>query len=95
MRIYVEAKVLAVEQERDTVVYGKNKTKFAMIILQTLDGETLCTRCYGRDRVAICKEKFQTEEYAEFVLTIVGRKVCGEGYDTPLYTNEVHIKWIL
>lgn len=96
MRIYVKGKVLAVEGEKDVLVYGK-KSKAASIVIQTLDGENFCTKCFGREKVNVCKEKLKSEEFAEFVITMVGRALTGKGEhpDQTIYVNEVSIKWIL
>lgn len=96
MRIYVKGKVLAVEGERDALVYGK-KSRAASIVIQTLDGENFCAKCFGREKVNVCKEKLKSEEFAEFVITMVGRALTGKGEkpDEKIYVNEVSIKWIL
>lgn len=96
MRIYVKGKVIAVENERDAVVYGK-KSRVATIVMQTLDGENFCAKCFGREKVNVCKEKLKCESYAEFVITITGRALTGKGEhpDQIIYVNDVSIKWIL
>lgn len=95
MRIYVKAKVLSVENEGDIVV-RKRLTHAAQIVLQTLDGETLCAACWGKERVQVFKEKQLSGDYAETVLTLVGRVLDLEnGKEQYKYVNNLSVKWIM
>lgn len=95
MRIFAQAKVLAVEGDRERVVFGK-KSVCAFLVLQTLDGSTLCANCVGKDRIAICREKMQNDQVVDFILTITGKLHKSDDPDRPdFYANDVYVKWIL
>ena len=97
MRFYIKGKVLGVEDENDVVAFGDKLTKVASLIIQPNDGEDpICAKCFGKDKLAVCKEYLRSQKPMEMILTLSGRVIpASEKYPVPKYINEVHLKWVL
>lgn len=95
MKLYVKARVSAVECE--AVIPPRNNKvgplDIATLILDCGDGDFIAATVYGKDRIAVCKEKMKAELPMDLILSIVGKVEAGR--ERTFYKNQITVKWIL
>lgn len=96
MRFYVKArKVVSVNDEHEVLLKkGTVRSRAATVILELADSDHICAKCIGKDKVAIMNQKARSGMPVELIITMEGR-VLRTKDERTMYTNEVHIKWIL
>lgn len=96
MKIYVKAKITAIENEGTIKYKSDGKTsEVATLILDVGDSDFICCNCFGRDRIAVCKEKMKAGVKAELVINVLGKVKKSERLDKIMYDNDLSLKWIL